>query len=221
MFSARHAYVARCIAAQILARCPRRVPKNPQPRGEADIRGSAYPRSASPIFAVHFGSRGDHYHDRLWLVSEAISPTSAVEWMADAPFCLHLDVLGPARLTANVGPRTTHETSHSLSGKTRVEPSFPVRRMSRLPRWYEWVFSIGCLGTMGLVGWFNNSWFGVIPFLLVVFLGWHRHTRIRCPQCSRRLRASVVTLDSHRDRFYYDCRDCQITWDPRYVMWSD
>src|SRR5689334_8653196 len=77
------------------------------------------------------------------------------------------------------------------------------------------------VGTLALVGYFDNSWLAVIPFVVAALLGWHRYSRIRCPRCLRRLRARVVALDDLRDRFFYDCLHCRITWDPKYITQRD
>src|SRR5690242_20177371 len=95
-----------------------------------------------------------------------------------------------------------------------TEP-FPTRRMPRLPTWPWACASVTSAFAIGLGVWLG-SWLVIIPVAFIIFGAWFLHTRIRCPQCSRRLRSRSVALDQHawKQQYFYDCPDCQVTWDP-------
>jgi hypothetical protein len=102
-----------------------------------------------------------------------------------------------------------------------TEP-FPIQKMSRLPTWPGIGIHIAAVLAIGLGVWFG-VWLVIIPVIVVALSAWYLHTRIRCPQCSRRLRSRSVDLDERgwKQQYFYDCPDCQVTWDPDCVTESD
>jgi formate dehydrogenase maturation protein FdhE len=87
-------------------------------------------------------------------------------------------------------------------------------------RWHSKIFVAACAATFFLFIWHHFWWDWLIPFAVGALLMWHTHRLVRCPKCSRRLRARVVeerhTTDSWR--YLYDCSNCRITWDSQYVV---
>ncbi len=63
----------------------------------------------------------------------------------------------------------------------------------------------------------QNAW----PLLLVLpftFWRWiYLAIVVRCPRCSRRIRDREFSPLGHRGNpmMYYDCHDCEVTWDPQ------
>jgi hypothetical protein len=92
--------------------------------------------------------------------------------------------------------------------------------MSPFWHWHTRIFGFACLGAMGLMIWRDSSWYGVIPFVVGAALSLHMHRFVRCPDCSRRLRGRLAREPATRDswRILYDCSECRITWDSRYVQ---
>lgn len=91
--------------------------------------------------------------------------------------------------------------------------------MPRFWRWYSWIFPVASLAAFGLIIWRDSSWYLVIPLTVIIVFLLHMHYFVRCPRCSRRLRPRVVP-ERWRPGFrhyLYDCPDCQVTWDSRYV----
>jgi hypothetical protein len=102
-----------------------------------------------------------------------------------------------------------------------TEP-FIVQKMQRLPQWPWALASVTSVLAIGLGVWLG-WWVVVIPVGFIFFAAWYLHTHIRCPQCSRRLRSRSVSLDKHdwKRQYFYDCPDCQVTWDPDCITESD
>jgi hypothetical protein len=71
---------------------------------------------------------------------------------------------------------------------------YPYRKMRPFWRWHIRIFVTSILATFGLLIWrdSDSSWYGVIPFAVGGLLNLHMYYFVRCPHCSRRLRARVV-----------------------------
>jgi hypothetical protein len=120
---------------------------------------------------------------------------------------------------------TTISIENNLVSRTLVgvvtEP-FPTRKMRRPPMWPWNLASLTCALAV-VLGFWLGAWVLLVPVAGIFFAAWYFHTRVRCPQCSRRLRSRSVSLDEHdwKRRYFYDCADCEITWDPDLVTESD
>jgi len=92
--------------------------------------------------------------------------------------------------------------------------------MRQFWRWHVRIFVFASITAFGLIIWRDSSWYAVIPFAVGGLLMLHLHRFVRCPGCSRRLRARLVKerYMPNSWRFLYDCPECQITWDSQYVQ---
>src|SRR5580693_8738667 len=105
-------------------------------------------------------------------------------------------------------------------------PPYPVQKMKRFWRWHIVIFVVSAivtlvLGAMGdFAGWPIPGWIWVIPFVIGGCLMSHLSWFVRCPNCSKRLKARLVEDLSRPggDRYFYDCPDCRITWDSGFVQ---
>jgi hypothetical protein len=100
------------------------------------------------------------------------------------------------------------------------EYRYPRQSLPKFGRWYAWIFGIASIGAMGLVIWLNSDWYAVIPFAVGALLTLHIYRLVRCPRCGRRLRFRLIRERSLPNswRYLYDCSDCRITWDSRFIQ---
>ena len=118
---------------------------------------------------------------------------------------------------------TDHSSyNHKLGDCAFMTEPYIVQGMQRLPQWPWGLASVTSVLAIGLGLWLG-SWLAVIPVGFIILAAWCLHTRIRCPQCSRRLRSRSVALDEHERKlqYFYDCPHCRITWDPDCITESD
>ena len=108
-----------------------------------------------------------------------------------------------------------------LSGSTRMDNDpYPYRKMRPFWRWHIRIFATTGVATLGLLVWRDSSCYAAIPFAVGGLLMFHMHYLVRCPRCSRRIRARVAKERGRGDswRYLYDCPECQVTWDSQYVQ---
>jgi hypothetical protein len=100
------------------------------------------------------------------------------------------------------------------------EDPYPPLRMRPFWRWHAGIFAGTCLLTLALDAWRGWDWLWVAPFAVGALLMLHMHKFVRCPRCSRRLTARVVRERYMPDswRYLYDCPECKVTWDSRYIL---
>jgi hypothetical protein len=103
------------------------------------------------------------------------------------------------------------------------EAPYPTRAMPRFWHNHSNLFGLTCVATMALILWTDSSWYAVLPFVVGPLLTLHMRRYVRCPRCDRRLPARLVDVTDTRFslRYFYDCPNCQTTWDPQFIERSD
>ena len=114
----------------------------------------------------------------------------------------------------------------ALGGEPRMnQEPYPHERTRPFWRWHVRIFIVSALVCFGLYirhasdtsG--GSDWYWLIPFVTGALLMLHLHYFVRCPRCSRRIRARVVKeREMNSWRYLYDCPACQTTWDSGFVQ---
>src|SRR5437899_2149939 len=98
-----------------------------------------------------------------------------------------------------------------------MDQLYPIQSMRWSPNKHFRLISFAAVVCIFLAALLLWTWLASLPFLVIGIAWWHMTFRIRCPQCSRRMRAREVPLDDDRKQLFFDCAHCHITWDPTYI----
>ena len=99
---------------------------------------------------------------------------------------------------------------------------YPVQPLQRFPRYVrivEFLFWGGIFAVM----WRTDSMFR--PFVAGVCISWLVwyliYTQFRCPACRRRMTSRTEMDDCDNTHLFYDCDQCQITYNPQFAEGPD
>jgi hypothetical protein len=118
-----------------------------------------------------------------------------------------------------------HRGSARGGGRMDQTP-YPIRKMRRFWRWHVAIFVLASFATLAVLFWAGVrdlrgfDWCWGVPFAVGMLLYMHLYRFVRCPGCSRRLRARVDEK-SGASHFLYDCPHCRVTWDSQYYVYPD
>ena len=87
-------------------------------------------------------------------------------------------------------------------------------------RWYVAILFTTFALAVASALWLERFWLMVFGFVWPVFAWLYMRTAVRCPRCRRRLPLRILrSLHAWEDKHfhYYDCPQCQVTWDPSFV----
>lgn len=74
--------------------------------------------------------------------------------------------------------------------------------------------------SLALTWWSDSAWYLCVALAAPALLWIHSTYFMRCPKCSRRIRARILNERGNDTSHYlYDCHFCRTTWeDPRFNL---
>jgi hypothetical protein len=92
------------------------------------------------------------------------------------------------------------------------ETGFPIRSLPGTTKWLRYLSWAAILAGVAISKWMHSS----VPFSIVLGIGVTVYLltalSVSCPHCKRSLISRMQTEGRGRERAYYDCPDCKVTW---------